>query len=147
MLSFMPWYGFALTAAVVWGLHYILIDRALTTISPITAYWMPTLIMVLGLPFFSDTLIKDFKAVYVADWTVQLSVAIIAFTSFIASMSLYKAIQLHNPVHASLIEMSYPVFIVIFSYLILKENHFDIPTMIGGGMMIAGGGVIVYHNG
>ena len=147
MLSFMPWYGFALTAAVVWGLHYILIDRALTTISPITAYWMPTLIMVLGLPFFSDTLIKDFKAVYVADWTVQLSVAIIAFTSFIASMSLYKAIQLHNPVHASLIEMSYPVFIVIFSYLILKENHFDLPTMIGGGLMMSGAAVIVYHNG
>ena len=69
------------------------------------------------------------------------------FTSFAASYCLYKAIQLHNPVHAGLIEMTYPIFIGVFALILFQENHFDLSTIIGGAMILAGSGIIVYSQG
>lgn len=142
----MPWYIYALGAALVWGVHYNLLSKAMTTISPITAYWMPTVIMTLGLPLLWGTLKADFKAVLQADTLTQVSVCIIAFTSFMASVLLYKAIQSHNPVHAGLMEITYPFFIALFALVLFQENHFNWGTMTGGVLMMIGAGVVIYSN-
>lgn len=143
----LPWYMYAIGAALVWGVHYNLLSKAMTTISPITAYWLPTTIMLLGMPLFYKTLWSDFQATLKADLAVQVSVSVIAFTSFLATVLLYKAIQSHNPVHASLIEITFPLFVAICSILLFKENHLDVPTVIGGLLILSGAGVIIYFGG
>lgn len=143
----MPWYVYALIAATIWGVHYLLLSRVLTTVTPLTAYWMPTTIMMLGLPFFYQTLWTDFKKVLVAEPIVQLSTVLITFTSFAATIALYKAIQSHNPVHASLIEITFPLFIATFALVLFNENHFTWSTVTGGLLIMAGSGLIIYSNG
>ena len=143
----MPWYAYAITAAVVWGIHYNLLARAMTTISPISAYWLPTIIMLVGLPFFGKTLWEDYSKVLHSTWDVKTSVALIMFTSLIASLSLYKAIQLHNPVHAGLIEITYPVFVTIFAFALFGQNNLNWSTALGGALILAGAGIIIYFNG
>jgi len=139
----MTWYIYALGAAIIWGVHYNLLARAMTTISPLTAYWMPTTIMVLGMPLFYKTLYKDLQSIIAADWKVQLAVSIISFTSFAATMCLYKAIQSHNAVHASLIEITFPVFVAIFAFVFFGQNHFSVGTIIGGLLIMLGAGIII----
>jgi len=119
----------------------------MTVLSPLTAYWMPTIIMVLGLPFFYKQMISDWQTAMTATWDVKLAVGTIMFTSFMASWCLYKAIQMHNPVHAGLIEMMYPIFVATFGLLLFQENHFDLPTIIGGLLILGGAGIIVYSQG
>jgi len=138
----MPWYLFALGAAVIWGIHYLLLARAMTIISPITAYWLPTIIMIAGLPLFYKTIWTDFINVYNAGWDVKVPVLILAFTSCAASLMLYKAIQLHNPVHAALIEITYPIFLTIFAFVLYQQNHLNISTILGGSLILAGSAVI-----
>jgi len=142
----MAWWLYAFLAALIWGFHYNLLAKSMTVLSPLTAYWMPTIIMVLGLPLFYKQIVSDFQAVMTAPWDVKVAVSVIMFTSFAASFCLYKAIQLHNPVHAGLIEITYPIFITIFAFLFFHENHFDLPTVIGGLLILSGAGLIVYNN-
>ena len=141
-----PWYIYAMFAAVLWGVHYPLLGRAMTVISPITAYWIPTVIMVLGLPFFYKRLIIDFQDVWNATLDVKLSVIAITFTGFAASYTLYKAIQLHNAVHASLIEIAYPIFVALFAYLIFKENHLTWEVMVGGAFIMIGTILVIINS-
>lgn len=143
----MTWWMYAFIAAVTWGVHYNLLSRAMTTISPITAYWMPTIIMFLGIPLLYGQLKADYHATLAAPLDVKFAVSTIMFTSFIASVCLYKAIQMHNPVHAGLIEITYPLFIGVFALFIFQENHFDWATLVGGALILSGSGLIVYHHG
>lgn len=143
----MAWWMYATAAALIWGIHYNLLHKAMGTISPITAYWMPTIIMVLGLPWLGKQLVADFKATLAADPMTQFAVSVIMFTSFAASYSLYKAIQMHNPVHAGLLEITYPIFIAVFALIIFQENHFNWGTIVGGFLIILGAGTIIYTAG
>lgn len=142
----MAWWMYAVLAALIWGVHYNLLAKSMTVLSPLTAYWMPTIIMVLGLPLFYKQLANDFQAAWAAPPDVRFAIGTIMFTSFAASFCLYKAIQMHNPVHAGLIEITYPVFITIFAALFFHENHFDLPTILGGLLILSGSAVIVYSN-
>ena len=143
----MPWYIFAVGAAIIWGLHFNLLSKAMTVISPITAYWLPTVIMVIGLPFFYKTVYSDLVAVYHSGWDIKLPVIIISFTSFAASMCIYQAIQMHNPMHAGLIEITYPIFLTIFALILYQQNYFNLSTLIGGGLIMAGSALIIYSHG
>ena len=141
------WWGYAVIASVIWGVHYVLIGRAMTVISPITLYWMPIIPLVIFLPFYYKTLIADAHALMVASSDVKISVSIVMFTSIIASVALYKAIQGNNPTIASLIEISFPIFVAIFAYLIFGDNHLNSWHAIAGGALIIAGTVLVIVGG
>jgi drug/metabolite transporter (DMT)-like permease len=138
---------YALSAAVIWGIHYNLLSKSMTVITPLTAYWLPSVLMIAGLPIFYKTLVADYYAVMAAPLEVKISTIVIAFTSVMASVALYKAIQMHNPTHAGLIEITYPIFIGMFGILLFKEHHIDVWTLVGGALILAGSSVIIYHHG
>lgn len=141
-----PWYIYAFSAAIIWGVHYLLLNRALSVISPVTAYWLPTIIMVLGIPLFYKQLQADYQAVMQAEPEIKLAVSTIMFTSFAASICLYKAIQMHyNPVHVSLIEVTYPIFIAIFALIFFSQNHLNLPTMFGGLLILTGTSIVIRY--
>ena len=47
---------------------------------------------------------------------------------------------------ASLIEITYPLFVVIFAYLLFRQLHLTSSVIIGGLMIMTGAGLIIYHN-
>jgi len=138
---------YAVGAAMIWGLHYPLVSRALQVTSPITVYVLPNIILLLCIPFFYKTIVNDYYSILKSTWDIKLSIFLMMFTSIIASIGVYKAIHLSNATLASLIEITYPLFVVIFSFFIFHENHLSWPVVIGGILVTVGTGIIIYFNG
>lgn len=142
----MTWYTYAFVAAVLWGIHYNLLAKSLKVISPISTFWLATIMMLIGLPLFWKQLIVDYKALVQSDLATIASTIGLMFTGVIASLSLYKAIQVHNPVHAGLIEVTYPLFIALFAVVLFQENHLNLGTVVGGLLILFGAGIVVYSS-
>ncbi len=58
----------------------------------------------------------------------------------------YMAITGKNATLASLIEMTYPVFVVLFDYLFYRQMHVTSSVFIGGLMILVGAGLIIYNH-
>ena len=139
-----PWYLYAIGASLIWGLHYNLIAKSLTVVSPLTAYWLPTLLMVAGLPLFYKTLIDDYHTAMAAPWEVKASIVVMIFTSLAASVMTYKAIHMSNATLASLIEITYPIFVALVAYFLFNENHLNWNVALGGLIVMIGTGIVIY---
>jgi drug/metabolite transporter (DMT)-like permease len=63
----------------------------------------------------------------------------------IAELCIGFSIISKNATLAGLIEISYPIFIALFSYLLFK-NKITIPTVIGGIIVFFGIFIIYYFN-
>jgi len=142
----MTWWMYATLAAIVWGVHYPIVGKALTTISPITVYFIPSLVLLVSLPFYYKTLISDYHSLMAADMTVKVSTLALMFTSIAASLLLYKAIHGSNATVASLIEITYPVFVALFAFLLFNENHLNWSVAAGSILVMAGTGLIIYNS-
>jgi len=140
------WFLYAFTAAILWGVHYNIVGKSLTVMSPITVYFIPNIILIATLPFYYKTLVTDYQSLMVADTTVKLSTVGVMFTSIAASILLYKAIHGSNATLASLIEITYPIFVALFAFILFKENHMNWSVVFGGLLIMAGTILIVYNN-
>lgn len=141
----MTWWMLATLGSVLWGVHYVLLERAMTVVSPITVYIIPNVLLIITLPFWYRTVVTDFKNVLNSSMDVKASIVAIMFTSIIASLVVYKAITMSNATFTSLIEISYPLFVGLFAYIIFGENHITHwTTYVGGALMLTGAILIVY---
>jgi drug/metabolite transporter (DMT)-like permease len=55
----------------------------------------------------------------------------------------YAAMSAKNPTLASLIEISYPIFVVLFAWIFFREMQLNTLTLCGGVLVIIGVSVIV----
>lgn len=140
----MPWYLTALAAAVVWGVHYPLLDHALKRVS------LPTVLLLTALPIvvigaiFHRQLAQDWTVVRALPTTEQIAIAAIMLTSSSASVLLFLSIGAKNATLASLIEITYPLFVALFAYVMFREIALTAPVLIGAALIFAGVGVIIY---
>lgn len=141
------WYAWALGSTLFWGLFYLFLGRLSSTLSPLSLYWLPNAALFLLIPFTYKQLITDYTTLWNADLDTKIIAAITSCLSVIASFMYFKAIGMHNATHASLIQITYPIFIAIFGYLIFKQNDFNWSVVLGGLMIMAGAGIIIYNNG
>ena len=141
-----PWYITALGAALVWGIHYPLIDHALKKISLFGVLLLTIIPILLIAPFFSEALANDYKTFETLGTTDKLSVAAIGLTSLLASALLFMSIESKNATLASLIEITYPVFVALFSFILFKHSHINPSVILGGILVITGAGIIIMYN-
>lgn len=141
------WWMYAIFASLIWGIHYNLIAKAMTVASPITIYALPNIILIASLPLWYKVIINDVQSVMASSGEVKAAVGAIMFTSILGTVAAYKAIHTSNATIASLIEITYPVFVAIFAALLFHENHLNWPIAIGGTMIMLGTGVIIYFHG
>ena len=141
------WWMYAVFAALIWGVHYNLIAKAMTAASPFTIYAIPNVILIASLPLWYKVLVNDFHNVMAASTEVKASVAAIMFTSILGTVAAYKAIHSSNATVASLIEITYPIFVAVFAAVLFHENHMNWPIAIGGTLIMLGTGVIIYFHG
>ncbi len=142
----MPWWMWATAASLIWGIHYVMIGRVLTAVSPITVFWMPMIPLVLTLPFFYKTIVGDLHTLVGTGNDVKISAAVAMCTSILGALFLYKGIQASNATYASLIEITYPVFVAFFSFLIFRENHLNLTVVSGGILVMLGTSLVIYGN-
>ncbi len=106
-----PWYVTAIGAALVWGVHYPLVDHALKKLSLVSVLLLTALPIVVLALFFHRTLAADYAVWTTLDTGPRIRVLALALTSLLGSVLLFLSIAGKNATLASLIEISYPVFV------------------------------------
>jgi len=142
----LPWYIAALAAAVTWGIYYPLVDMALKKISLFSVILLSMIPVFLAMPFFLKTISNDIETVKALPSSEQWIIASIGLIGLFGEVMVYLAITGKNATLASLIEMTYPVFVVLFAYVFYRQMHVTASVLVGGLMILAGAGVIIYNN-
>lgn len=142
-----PWYLAALGAAVIWGIHYPLIGNALRTVSPVSVLLLSVAPIVLIVPWFHREILADCRALLALDWSSRAAILSIAATSTLATVLLLLSIGSKNATLASLVEISYPLFVALFTFVIFRENHMTASALAGGALILAGVALIALNNG
>ena len=141
-----PWYVAALGAAIVWGMHYPLIDFAMKRLSVYSVLLISVLPVLLLMPVFLRELGRDLDTFKLLPTNEQWMVAAIGLTSTLGAVLLYLSVSSKNATLASLIEITYPVFVVFFAYLFFRQVHVNTWVVLGGLMILVGAGLIIYNN-
>lgn len=142
----LPWYVTALAAALIWGIHYPLIDNALKKVSLFSVLLLTALPVVLLTPFYFQNLRQDISVFTGLGLQQQLAIAAIGFTSVMASVLLFMSIDNKNATLASLIEITYPVFVALFAFVMFRHVHLTASAITGGVLVIAGVAIIIINN-
>jgi drug/metabolite transporter (DMT)-like permease len=133
------WLQYALIASILWGLNYTLNAKLLHFFSPLS---LMAVQMGLGSILFfcmsnfsklnheAKILIHHKQLI----WIVLSTVLIMMLANF----CIYKSISSKNAVLAAIIETCYPVFTLLFSWLIYRENFFNSHTILGGLFILIG---------
>lgn len=142
----LPWYVTALGAAMIWGIHYPLVDFAMKRLSVYSVLLLCVIPIFLLMPLFLREIARDVDTYKMLSASEQWMIAAIGITSTIGAAFLYISISNKNATLASLIEMTFPIFVVLFSYIMFKQWHVNSSVIIGGMMILTGAGLIIYNN-
>jgi drug/metabolite transporter (DMT)-like permease len=134
------WFYFALAASILWGLNYALYEKLLQHISyhlllgvnmSVGAIMMYKLAGRYGLKQDWMVLMQNKKLFVFIIMTIT--------TYILANFCISYAIQLKNNAAAvASIESIYPIFTLIFTYVLFRNNHFTMNTLIGIFFIIIG---------
>jgi uncharacterized membrane protein len=69
---------------------------------------------------------------------IRWTILALALTSLLATVPLFVSIEQKNATLAGLIEIAYPLFIVLFSWLLFRQLHLDAGSLVGGILIVTG---------
>jgi drug/metabolite transporter (DMT)-like permease len=141
-----PWYIPAIAAAVVWGLHYPLIEFALRRVSLTTVVLLTALPMALVALAFPARLAADWRLFAALPATERWLIGAIAVTSLAGTVLLYLAVRGRNATLASLVEISYPAFVALFAWLLFREWQINTGVLAGAALVLAGTTLIILNS-
>ncbi|MDD5199841.1 MAG: EamA family transporter [Terrimicrobiaceae bacterium] len=143
------WFVYALSAAVIWGISYAASGRVIERgVSPLVFFTLYTTAgAVMGFGGLAATGRLGSVPAELRDlgrdgfW---LAVAVI--TSGLGALLIYMAIGGKNATVASLIEISYPLFVAFFVWLFFRETQLNAATVAGAALILTGVGVVFLGN-
>ncbi|MDP3980731.1 MAG: EamA family transporter, partial [Chlamydiota bacterium] len=142
------WLIYALGASVMWGLTYIINEQLFKKISVISSLSITLLIsslFIVSWAYFSGFLKRDVMIISNSPKLLVLMIASIVIF-ILAEILINFSIADKNATLASLIEISYPIFVALFSYMIYRQGQMNTGTVLGGILVFVGVGVIYYFN-
>lgn len=135
------WLLFALAAAIIWGINYAASGRVIERgMSPISLFFLDTLFALLAMgglmaaTGLAGKLTDELRGL--GSDVLWLGIAMAASTS--AGLLIFMAIGAKNATIASLIEISYPLFVAFFAWLLFRESQLNWSVLIGGAMILSG---------
>lgn len=142
----LPWYVAALGAALAWGVHYPLVDHALKRVSLISVLLLTAIPILAIAPLCHRALAADYATWQALTWNERLPILATMLTSLVGAVLLYYSIASKNATLASLIEISYPVFVALFAYVLFRHMHLSPPVLVGAAFVFVGVGIIIWNN-
>ena len=137
-------YALALLASVLWGLTYCLDERLLESLSVFKVYFLHCLcgvvvagvfLLVQGEPIGSLVSLSAGSA-------SKLLVLLTLLTATTATLCILGSIRLLGANTSAVLEISYPLFVALFSTLIFR-GQLQPPVVIGGAFIFIGAAIIV----
>lgn len=133
---------FALLASITWGMVYTLDQKILTDISPLTWLVISSFVMFfLTLPIIF-WLLPDVKMVLNSGRSNLLIILSSQILIFFATLFIFYAIKHLGSATANIFEISYPVFVVLFSLMIFG-GRLTLPFYVGSALIFLGSAIII----
>lgn len=134
------WVIFAVIAALLWGIEYAVMEKVISKATPLSLFfWMHVAECFIILP--AAFILWKLKPELLAiggwaefGWMSMLSVLGIA-AGFLIISSIKSS---DNATASSMIEISYPLFVAISSWVLFGEKKFNLWTVLGGVLIFAG---------
>ncbi len=133
---------YAIGAAITWGLVYAIDQKILSGVSPLTLLFIDSIlaaIIMLPFVFFDHGSIKNLLSSSKTTWSlIILSIALATLANFL----IFSGIKNLDASTASIIEIAYPFFVVLFSYILFRSTP-NIYFFIGGTLVFIGSIIII----
>ena len=139
------WILYAITASIFWGIDYALTGEVLKSIQFTTLLSIELFIgflVMLGITVVSGAYRTDVPELLSSN-RLSLFVVLIVIAFTIANTCIAASIGNQNATLAGFIEVSYPLFIIVFSWLFFKNTNITVGTAIGGACIIIGVAIIL----
>lgn len=133
---------YAIGAAITWGLVYVIYQTILYNVAPMTFLFVESIIaalIMLPFVFFDNGSVKE---VLVSSKTNLFLILISVVLATLANFLIFSSIKNLNASTASIIEISYPFFVVLFSYVLFRSTP-NIYFFIGGLLIFIGSFIII----
>lgn len=141
------WFFMSLTAAIFWGASYALSERVLKDYNISASFILLSQGIIYVAFFLGITLTQDsFKpniTTLAENKTALISLVAMLALSLAGSYLVLSSISLKNASLSNLIEISYPVFTILFAWVLTREVQVNMPMMIGG-LLIFSGVTLIY---
>lgn len=133
---------YAIGAAVTWGIVYTIDQRVLKGASPFALLFVDsllTVILLLPIVFFERDSLVSLTGTSGKVW-VLIIIAIILAT--LANFLIFSAIKVLGASTASIFEIAYPFFVVLFTYLVFRTQP-SVYFLVGAALIFAGATIII----
>ena len=145
----MPWWVAALLAAACWGMQYMLMEHFFERVGFAAPYTFITLATALVITAIMFTVYprQDWSFLW-QNWTVAglVTLYVVCGTGayLLTALAIRDAGEATNP---SLLEITYPLFIVIFTAIFLGKVHLDSRGFIGAVLIVVGCALVLWSQG
>ncbi len=141
------WFWYAICASILWGVSYVINQLLMKSFNAFEVLMFESaIILIIFIPFFLVT--GQMKITVMKLFDVKMILLVIAgsviYTA--AAICILKSIGGSNASLAAIIEASYPIFTMIFAYILLSEVQFSFLSVLGCILVIAGLIVVQYGN-
>ena len=129
---------FALIASITWGIVYNIDQKILIKSSPLTMFFVGSIIniiVIFPLYFFYKDSLKDLISI---DKNQFILIFIGQILVIIAGLAILYAVKYLDAPVASSLEISYPLFVVFFYYLIFNGTTLSTNFWIGSALIFVG---------
>ncbi len=136
---------YAIGAAVTWGLVYTIDQKILSAVSPMALLFVDSLLMaIIMLPFvfFSH---GSIKTLFLSGKTNLLLILLSVALATLANFLIFSSIKSLGSSTASVIEIAYPFFVVLFSFIIFRSTP-NMYFLLGGALIFVGAAIITYNH-
>jgi len=137
-------YGLAVLAAVLWGLTYCLDERVLSSLPVFKLYFLHCtcgVVIAGAILLWQGTSLRDLVRFDTAKSSLPL-VGLTLVTATAAALSILGSIRLLGASTSAVLEISYPLFVAVFSVLFFGgQLHHSV--VLGGMFIFIGSAIIV----
>ena len=135
----------ALSAALMWGIAYSIDQKILTKVSPLSILAVSSLVaVIIVVPFFFAS--PDMrKELFSLNKETVLLTALSMIIGIIGNILILNSIKRIGATEASMLEITYPFFITLFSIVLFKQP-LTLPFIAGSLLIFAGASLIIGFN-
>jgi len=138
-----------MAASVLWGFGYALSERVVKDDLP-TSFFVLTqgiigVILYLAICLYFGTIKTGVEALQ-SNPKIWLNLGLVAFSTTLGIFFIYMAIVGKNASMANMIEITYPVFTIIFAWLLFRDVQVNWTTALGGLLIFSGVGLIYWKS-
>ena len=140
MPSSVPWFLYAIAAAILWGLNYALTEKLMKTFSTaivLLSAALGGLVMAILMGLSGGGFRRDLELLQAGGrevWWLVASVVVYV----VANLCILASVRGSNATIAAVVETTYPLFTVVFAWLLFREMQATSGTLLGAVLIIAG---------